>query len=169
MIRYFVIAAILVVGTLIVATAYREFGVRIVVGKGKGTIAPRPAPPLPQRARVAPGLHGDAPWALSALPECAIQVQEWEGTLSYVRAHLPHGARRIRPPAKLYYADCTILLAGEQAVVIRGSDRLRIPPAIQLYALRGRGLALLRAAGCARDNCAATLRLYATPEPSVKR
>jgi hypothetical protein len=168
LIRYFVIAALLVVGTLIVATAYHEFGVRISVGKGKGTIAPRPAPPLPQSSHVPRGLRGDAPWALSALPECLIQVQEWEGTFSYVRAHLPRDARRIAPPAKLYYADCTIVLSDAQAVVVRGSDRLRIPPTMELYALAGRGLVLLRAAGCLSSNCPATLRVYATPEPSVK-
>lgn len=164
MIRYFVVATILVVGTLVAATAYREFGVRIIVGHGKGTIAPRPAPPLPRSSRAPRGLHGDAAWALSALPECVIPVQEWAGSLSYVRAHLPHDARSISPPARLHYADCTIVLTDSQAFVIRGADTLRIPPTMQLYALPGRGLALVRAARCLRASCAATLRVYATPE-----
>jgi hypothetical protein len=163
--RYFIIATILVVGTLVAATAYREFGVRISVGAGKGTIAPRPAPPLPGSSRAPVGLRGDAPWALSALPDCMIQIQEWKGTLAYVRAHLPHDARLIVSPATLRYGDCGIALTDSQAIVTRGQDRLRIPPISQLYALAGNGLALVRAPRCTRSNCAAVLRVYATPEP----
>ena len=85
-----------------------------------------------ERATTAP-LSGDAPWALSALPDCLTQTTESRGSLAYVRAHLPPGAEPIVPPARLVYGDCSITIEGDEAFVQRGVDRLRIPSSVQFY------------------------------------
>jgi hypothetical protein len=95
-----------------------------------------------ERATPAP-LLGDAPWALSALPECLTQTSESDGSLAYVRGHLPPDAIAVRPPATLQYGDCSITVTGDEAYVRRGSDRLRIPPSVQFFRAEGL-LALIR-------------------------
>ncbi|HLX26535.1 MAG TPA: hypothetical protein VKR05_06040, partial [Candidatus Cybelea sp.] len=96
-------------------------------------VAAKPGRPTgPGRAAAAP-LTGDAPWALSALPECLTQTSESSGSWEYVRAHLPAAAMPVRAPATLQYGDCSVTIAGDEAYVRRGSDRLRIPPSVQFY------------------------------------
>jgi hypothetical protein len=97
-----------------------------------------------ERATAAP-LSGDAPWALSALPECLTQTSESRGSFAYVRAHLPARAVPVLPPAKLVYGDCSITIEGDEAYVQRGADRLRIPPRVQFYHAEGE-LVLIRLA-----------------------
>jgi hypothetical protein len=53
----------------------------------------------------------------------------------------------VRPRSKLQIADCAVRVSGDEIVVDRGSDRLRIPPAARLYRLPGFGMAVLRQAG----------------------
>jgi hypothetical protein len=109
-------------------------------------IAPKPGPLQAPDKRPA-SFGGDAPWALSALPECFKQTSESTSiTLPYVLAHLPKGMTMVRPPATLHYADCTIHVVGDELHVERGADRMRVPPAARLYS-DGNGLALLRADG----------------------
>jgi hypothetical protein len=107
-----------------------------------------PVPPKPAQAgaegRSAGSFRGDAPWALSALPECFDQTSKSTApALGYVLQHLPAGASMVRPPATLRYADCTLHVTGDQVLVDRGSDRLRIPPQSRIYTAPGT-LALLR-------------------------
>lgn len=99
-------------------------------------------------------LAGDAPWALSALPDCLTQTSESTGSFDYVRAHLPPGAVRVVPPSTLVYGNCTLTIAGDQAYVRRGADRLRIPPVVRFYRAPG-VLALIRLAAHASQ-----LRIY---------
>lgn len=107
-----------------------------------------PVPPKPQAASrvgfaTAVGLHGDAPWALSALPECATQLSRTTGPLPYVVSHVPAGLKPVSPPATLDAGNCAIELRGGAAFVRRGADRLRIPPQVTIY--RGGGkIAILR-------------------------
>lgn len=88
-------------------------------------------------------MRGDAPWALSALPDCLIQQSEATGTLAYVRSKLPRGATAVAPGTVLHYGSCTIFVRDGEALVSRGDDRLRIPPHVTLYRV-GNVLALLR-------------------------
>jgi hypothetical protein len=60
-----------------------------------------------------------------------------------VRGHLPPGSVPIVPPATLVYGDCSIRIAGSEAYVWRGADRLRIPPHARFYRAEGL-LALIR-------------------------
>lgn len=163
MLRYFVVATVLVVGAGLIVVALHPFRFTIAVGAGRGTMAPKPAASLQPERRTPRGLRGDAPWALSALPECLIQVQEWHGTLESVRARLAPDAREIAPPATLRYADCTIFVSKRQATVVRGDTRLRIPPFSRFFRLADNGIALVRSTGCERRDCSAVLRIYAVP------
>lgn len=108
-----------------------------------------PAPPKAaqreaQGERKSGAFTGDAPWALSALPECFEQTtKSTSPTLQYVLARLPSGASMVRPPATLHYADCTLRVEGAQVFVDRGADHMRVPPQARIYTAPGT-LALLR-------------------------
>jgi hypothetical protein len=106
--------------------------IRIKIASVYAHVTKPGGPAGPVRATAAP-LTGDAPWALSALPECLMQMSESNGSRAYVRAHLPAGAVPVRPPATLHYGDCSVTITGDEAYVRRGSDRLRIPPRVQFY------------------------------------
>lgn len=101
-------------------------------------------------------LRGDAPWALSALPDCLIQQSVATGTLAYVRSKLPAGATAQPAGTILHYGPCTILVRDGEALVSRGPDRLRIPPHVTLYRA-GNRLALLR-----DSDARGELRVYTT-------
>ena len=118
-------------------------------------VSPKPAQSEAQGRRKPGAITGDAPWALSALPECFDQTSKSTSpTLAYVLKHLPSGSTMVRPPATLRYADCTLRVTGDQVLVDRGGDRLRIPPQARIYTAPGT-LALLRG-----SNGAYELRVY---------
>jgi hypothetical protein len=104
---------------------------RIEVGEGRGSGPPKPQ--ASSTARPQPGLAGDAPWALAALPECFVQLTTDTGPRAFLLAHLPAGSVAVTPPARLQYANCTIFVRDGEAIVSRGSDRLRIPPPARFY------------------------------------
>ncbi len=163
MLRYLILSAVIILSVAVLATAWANRDlIRIKIGS---VYAPVPAKPggsgAPARAQ-SRALRGDAPWALSALPECLTQVSESSGPAAYVRSRLPSGAAAIVPPATLVYGDCTITIAGEQAYVRRGADRLHIPPRVQFYRAFGL-LALMR-----EDSNGAQLRVY-EPAQQLKR
>lgn len=126
----------LAVAVTVASWASRDL-IRIKIASVYARVAAKPGGAMgAERATAAP-LTGDAPWALSALPECLMQLSESNGSAAYVRAHLPAGAVPIRPPATLHYGDCSVTIAGDEAYVRRGSDRLRIPPSVQFYRAQG--------------------------------
>lgn len=102
-------------------------------------------------------VRGDAPWALSALPDCLIQQSESTGSLAFVRSKMPAGATAVPSGTILRYGPCTILVRDGEALVSRGDDRLRIPPHVTLYRA-GHVLALLRESGSRGE-----LRVYSPP------
>jgi hypothetical protein len=123
---------VLAIAVTVAGLANREL-IRIKIASVYAHVAAKPgAAAGPVRATAAP-LAGDAPWALSALPECLTQTSESTGSGAYVRGHLPAGAVAIRPPATLHYGDCSVTITGDEAYVRRGNDRLRIPPSVQFY------------------------------------
>jgi hypothetical protein len=144
MVRYLLISTVIVVGIGVVAAGWvnRDL-IRIKIASVYARVAPKPgSATLAEHSTAAP-LYGDAPWALSALPECLTQMSESTGSLAYLRAHFPPGAKPIVPPATLVYGDCSITIEGDEAYVRRGADRLRIPPRVRFYRADGL-LALLR-------------------------
>lgn len=153
-------STVIVFGIAVLAAAWANRDlIRIKLASVYARVAARPggAGDL-LRATPAP-LSGDAPWALSALPECLVQVSESTGSQDYVRAHLPAHSVRIVPPQRIVYGDCAIAIEKDEASVARGADRLRIPPHVQFY--RGAGLfAMIR-----ETAQGAELRVYEPARP----
>jgi hypothetical protein len=75
-------------------------------------------------------LSGDAPWALSALPDCARQHSELAGSAASLRAKIPAGATAV--DGTVHAGPCTIDITANGIFVRRGADRLRIPPPARL-------------------------------------
>jgi len=156
--RYFAIATVLVVAIFVFATAWTNRDlIRI-------RIAPTslPAPPRAQDAtgggrRADVPLSGDAPWALSALPDCATEIRFARGPIAFVRSKVPSDAEAISPGTTLAFGACTILVGDGEVRVQRGRDRLRIPPLATLYRT-AKGLALLHQSGKTGE-----LRIYERP------
>jgi hypothetical protein len=155
MLKYLVVSAVIVVGTAVVVAAWvnRDL-IRIKIASVYARVPAKPGAATGAKAAPDGALRGDAPWALSALPECLTQTSESNGPSAYVRTRLPAAATEIVPPATLVYGDCTIRVVGEEAYVLRGSDRLRIPPRVRFYRADGL-LALLR-----ETSAGAELRVY---------
>ena len=147
MLKYYIISTCIVLSIAVFATAWNN---RDLI---KIMIAPTtlPAPPKPQPSdaigtRTDVPLRGDAPWALSALPDCLHEESVARGTLPFVHSKMPHGASEVAGGSVLHYGRCTISYAGDEAIVTRGEDRLRIPPHLKLY-FAGTTLVLLHSAG----------------------
>ena len=155
MLRYYAIATCIVFAVAILATAWvnRDL-IRIKIASVNVAVPPKPAEPLGMNGASQGVLRGDAPWALSALPDCLHQRSESTGSAGYVRTQLPSGLIPVAPGSKLTYGPCTISVVDGEAYVARGSDRLRIPPHVQFYRAPG-VLALLRSSGSTAE-----LRIY---------
>jgi hypothetical protein len=158
MLRYLLISAAIVIGGTMLVAAWVE---RDLIRFKLASVYLK-VPPKSERAQALVAasprpLSIEAPWALSVLPACLIQMSDTTGPAAYVLAHLPAGARVIAPPASLTYGNCTILLRGDEAYVRRGADRFHIPPHVQFFRA-GEALALLR-----RDGPGMDLRIYQPP------
>lgn len=127
---------VLGIAVLVAAWTKRDL-IRIKLASVYARVAAKPGTGGILQATTAP-LSGDAPWALSALPECLIQVSESTGSARYVRAQLPARSVPVAPPKHLIYGNCSIEVEEDEAIVRRGADRLRIPPHVRFY--RGAGL-----------------------------
>lgn len=144
MIRYFVLATAIVVGTAVVIAGWvHRDEIRIRIASVYASARPKPQASARLGMEAQRGLRGDAPWALSAFPECATQTSETTGSLAYVLAHVPRGLPEVSSPATLSAGNCTIALVGDVAYVRRGADRYRIPPHVRLFSAPGR-IAVLR-------------------------
>jgi hypothetical protein len=155
MLRYFALATVIVVGTLVIAANFARSRTDIEVGGGPRSTA-TPSAPRPEASGTfpPPGVHGEAPWALSALPECFEQEEEAHGPLAFVRAHLPAKMQAVAAPSHLETADCALRILAHSVLVERGTERLVITPDARLYT-DGRRFALLRRSGKTAD-----LRIY---------
>ena len=161
MLRYLALSTVLVLAIAVAVAGWvnRDL-IRIKIASVYARVAPKPGPSnAPEKARPG-GLAGDAPWALSALPECLTQTSVSRGSLPYVEARLPKGAAAVVPPATLVYGDCDIRIVGDEAYVRRGADRLRIPPRVRFYRTSD-SLVLIR-----NDQETAELRVY---QPATAR
>jgi hypothetical protein len=123
---------VLAIAVTVAGWANREL-IRIKIASVYAHVAAKPGAAGRLPGATAAPLTGDAPWALSALPECVMQTSESNGSWQYVQGRLPPAAVPIRPPATLHYGDCSVTITGDEAYVRRGNDRLRIPPSVQFY------------------------------------
>jgi hypothetical protein len=145
--RYLFISTIIVFAVAIAVAGWMNRDlIRIKIASVYASAPPKPVASTPLGGAGSVPLQGDAPWALSALPECLVQVSETTGSADYTVAHLPAGSVPVQPPAALRYGDCTISLTGDEAFVSRGADRFRIPPKVRFYRT-AQTLALLRIEG----------------------
>ncbi len=162
MLRYFALSAALVLAAILVLLALPRFA------------GPPPRGPQYHGGRATPsagtadrgGRHaaeattGEAPWALSAVPECFHETASFAGPPAFARAHLPRGARRLR--ARSYtVADCRLHIFVDSAELKRGDDDLRIPAPARFYIAGGR-LVLDQEAGQREE-----VRFYA-PVPGIR-
>jgi hypothetical protein len=155
MLRYLVLATAIVLGLGVsIAGWVNRDALRIKIASVYASAKPKAEPTNPPASGDGRPLRGNAPWALSALPECFVQLSQTTGQAAYVRMHLPAGAVAVTPPATLRAGDCTIELRGDEISVRRGTDRLTIPPVVRLYRAPGK-LALLREGQSGND-----LRVY---------
>jgi hypothetical protein len=160
MLPYLAVATVLVVGALVVFASRtgprRDLKVASLPAHGT------PSPPRHEAASTfAPGpVTGNAPWALSALPECFRQESEAHGSAAFVTGQLPASARRLEPGTVLAVADCRLLVGRATLTVERGRERLVVPPDTRAYAL-GDGLAVLRRAAARSE-----LRVYRRVSPA---
>ncbi|MDQ6931714.1 MAG: hypothetical protein M3160_00910 [Candidatus Eremiobacteraeota bacterium] len=87
---------------------------------------------------------GEAPWALSALPDCLVQQTVWRGGIeAALRRRVPRAALGVNGGTVLHYHNCTITVRARDAFVVRGADRFHIPPRTQFF-ITGRQLFMLR-------------------------
>ena len=129
-------AIVFTIAVAVAAYVNRDL-IRIKIASIYVKVPPKPGEGHTMTPGTAPPLQGDAPWALSALPECLIQTSESTGPKAYVLAHLPPASQPVGPSAALSYGDCTISVAGDEAYVRRGNDRFHIPPPVIFYRSSG--------------------------------
>lgn len=127
--RYFAAATVLVAAFVFAITLHKMSSPNLrVSARASGTPS---ASRAQSREQAAPAsVAGDAPWALSALPDCARQHSEDRGKPAIVRAKIPSGATPVN--GSLRAGPCTIDVTVHGILVRRGSDRLRIPPPARL-------------------------------------
>ena len=155
--RYLALATLIVVAVVVVLTSFPR-GPRQASDDPRyssSTASPGPAQHLDPSRRTPPPLRGEAPWALSALPECFHQESQRSGSPTFARAQFPSGAALVPAGARLRVADCTLDVASDSAVVVRGDNRLFVPPVARFF-VAGQRLILDRAAGGRVD-----VRVYA--------
>jgi hypothetical protein len=159
-IRYLALSTFIVLTIAIAIAAWvnRDL-IRLKIASVYARVPVKPGESQAPRSGSTAGLRGDAPWALSALPECVRQQSESRGTPLYVRAHVPPNASPIVPPDNLRYGNCTIAVRGWEAFVRRGNDVFRIPPRVQFFK-SGNLLVMLRIANGSGD-----LRIYQPATP----
>ncbi len=163
MLRYFIIATFIVLTVAIVATAWSNRDlIRLRIASTNLPVPPKAQDATREGGRGGAPLTGDAPWALSALPDCLYQDSESTGSFAYVRSKLPVSSQVVPPGTTLRYGACTISVGNGEVFVTRGPDRLRIPPDVTLYQAAGE-LALLRRTGATGE-----LRIYSAARIRVR-
>lgn len=133
MLRYYVIAAGIVIGTLLIALRFQHAGRELQVAAVQTTGSPSAARAQAKSRLVPVEVSGNAPWAMSALPECFEQVFSARGKPAYVDGQLPRGAVAVSGYAALRSADCRLEISPGRALVVRGKQQLVIPPVTQFY------------------------------------
>jgi len=133
MARYLLLAAAIVLGAVFIGT--------LLPGKPANfdVVSPRTTSTPTRRDELAGaeqnrGVRGDAPWALSVLPECFTVKKTFRGTTQFLLDKLPPGAHRLDAGTTLAVRDCTLHVRANDVVVERGEERLRVPEPALVYA-----------------------------------
>ena len=133
--RFYLAATILVAAFLFAITLRKlpHSDLRVSASPSGTPSAPRSQPPASAGPAV---VRGDAPWALSALPDCARQHSETRGTIAFVTRAIPADATPVS--GHLQAGPCSIDVSAGGILIVRGKDRLRIPPPARLLFSGGR-------------------------------
>ena len=135
------------------STSFHDIVLKSVRATGSPTVG-RGQPASHYRAG---NFAGEAPWALSALPECLLQDKEFRApSKARVLEHLPVAAQPVAAGTVLRFRDCRLEIRAHDAFVTRGKDWFWIPPQTEFFISRGNLLML-------RVDRGAELRIY---EPS---
>jgi len=163
--RYLALATVLVVAVLVIVTKLPQAP---SPGSGDPRFSSSTASPGPPQNNdrvfdTPPPLGGEAPWALSALPECFHVVSHRSGSPAFARFGFPHGAKPVAPGRRLRVADCTLDVGADSALVVRGENRFVVPPLARFY-VAGRHVILDRSDGGRVDVHVYALRSGAIPQ-----
>jgi hypothetical protein len=150
-VRYLALATLIVLGAVAIIlrlpAGHRTPGGEVRFSSSTATPGP------PQNGDVSQStprpVTGEAPWALSALPECLRQDFRRDGTPAFARIGFPKAAVRLSPGSRFRIADCTFMVGTDTIAVQRGADRLIVPPAAHLY--RSPGKLVLERTAYGRD------------------
>ncbi|PZR58327.1 MAG: hypothetical protein DLM50_04240 [Candidatus Meridianibacter frigidus] len=134
---------VVVAGSVLAVHLHQLHALRVKSVRASGPpTTGRKGPRSHYRARDFDGIN--APWALSALPECWLQQRVWRGRrVEDVAKHIPAGAQRLPAGTRIELRDCRLTVRADDALVARGADRFHIPPEAKFYAAGSR-LVLLR-------------------------
>jgi hypothetical protein len=139
MLRYLLIATVLVVLAYAIAATLHRFGGDLRVAAVQTTASPSP-PRLQAQSTFTPGpLRGDAPWVLVALVDCFRHERTWRGTLASVSAHVPRGARLLPAGARLDSGPCAVEVSADGLHATRAAPDavdVRVPAPVRVYAPR---------------------------------
>jgi hypothetical protein len=136
-IRYYLIATaiVIVIGSIV-------FAHRLAPPDLKITAQPSGTPTVETHVAEAPAtarpFTGQGPWVLSALPGCFDEQSRVSGPYAALAGKLPPAAARVAPGTVLSVGDCTVQIRQRDIWVVRGPDRLRVPPEAALYRVDGR-------------------------------
>ena len=146
MIRYYIIATaiVLIFGSIVFAHRLTPPDLRI---SARPTGTPTVETHHAESPATARPFTGQGPWVLSALPGCFDEQSRVSGPADEVEPRLPPAADRIAPGTTLQVGDCTLQVRARDILVDRGSDRLRVPPAAELYRVDGRLVLAARSGG----------------------
>jgi len=127
----FLLAATLIVAAFVFVVTLRKMSPPDVRISARASGTPSPArSELGGKAAPSGALRGEAPWALSALPDCARQHSESHGPAEQIAARIPAGAHELH--GRVIAGPCTLDVSSAGILVERGQDRLRIPPPARL-------------------------------------
>lgn len=119
-----------------------------VSGTVHGTPTPTAQRPDTERAAaLGPAAFGaSGSWTMSSLPGCFFEQDHLIGSVARLRAKFPPAGERVAPGTSLRSGDCTVHVRPRELWIVRGDDRLRVPPDARLYR-RGDRLTLVFVAG----------------------
>ena len=164
MFRYYALASAIVVVAIGILLALPRFRPSEPHGPAYASGRATPGVSGPDaEVRATDTVGGIAPWALSAVPECFHQTASFRGGSAFVRAHVPHAARRVPAGSRLRVADCTLDVRADFALLARAENRFVVPSPATFY-VSGSSLVLRQTDG-SRDE----LRVYRLSHGAVPR
>jgi hypothetical protein len=107
-----------------------------VTGKVVGTPTPTPTVERSDGAVHPPvrsAFLGSGSWVMSSLPDCFRERELIRGPVAELRAKFPPTTERVRPPGVVLSGECTVYVRSNELLIVRGADRLRVPPQAMLY------------------------------------